>query len=150
MVKPTLNFTNIHCVVIIHKHAVSVWFSVFDIALVTPPVCIGVPASAMHLVPPKLAFIKVARSVSVLALAVAESIEHVPLVSTAIGPGVVSSASYLVLLEIAFVDRPIRPFERTTPVEESPPELSFVLMTVFELASSLPVVDVANLESNCE
>lgn len=88
--------------------------------------------------------------IDVLALAVAESIEHISLVSAAIGPGVVSSASYLVFLEIAFVDRPISPFERSPPVEEPPPELSLVLMTIFELASSLPVVDVANLDTKCE
>ena len=88
--------------------------------------------------------------VDVLALAMAQSVQHFALVGASVAPLVGAFASDLVLLEFTLVDGAISPLECASAVQEPFSQLTFVLVAIFELAGALTVVYLANLQQKGE
>ena len=83
--------------------------------------------------------------VDVFAFAMAESIQNFAFVCALVRPGVRALSSYFVLFEFSVVDRSVCPFEDTTSPEKTKAKLAFIFVTVFELARSITVIDLADL-----
>ena len=83
--------------------------------------------------------------VDVFAFAMAESIQNFAFVCALVRPGVRALSSYFVLFEFSIVDRSVCPFKDTTAPEKTQAKLAFVFVTIFELACSVTMIDLADL-----
>ena len=84
--------------------------------------------------------------VDVGTLAVAQTVQNVTLVGASIWPGVAALAADLVLLELAAVDSAVSPLEDATTREQTECKFALVLVAVLELARTVAMVHVADLE----
>ena len=84
--------------------------------------------------------------VDVLAFTMAQTIQNITLVSALIGPGVSALAGDLVFFKLTAVDRAIGPLKDTAAPKKSQTQLTFVLVPIFELASTVTVVNFADLK----
>jgi len=84
-------------------------------------------------------------NVDIFTLTVSKAVKHLAFVCRSIGPLVSSGASDFVLPEFTSVYGTVTPCELALSVEETVAELSLVLVAVFELASTLAVIDFTDL-----
>lgn len=83
--------------------------------------------------------------VEVLALAVAQTIQHLAFVGRLVWPVVRADSCNLVLTEFALVDSAVCPLEGSFAMEQPVSELAFVLMTILEVTLTLTMVHFTNL-----
>ena len=83
--------------------------------------------------------------VHVLSLAVTESVQNIAPVGASIAPRIRAFTSDLVLFEFTLVNGAVSPLECASAIEKTFPELTLVLVAIFELAGALTVVYLANL-----
>ena len=76
----------------------------------------------------------------------AESIKNLTFVGATISPVVTALSSDLIVLKFTFVSSAVRPLKCALAVKKTVPKFTLVLVTVFEDASALAVINFANLK----
>ena len=86
--------------------------------------------------------------VDVFAFTVAQTVQNVTLVGALVRPGVSAFAGDLVFFKLTAVDRAISPLKDSAAPKQTQTQLALVLVPIFECASTVTVVDFADLKKS--
>lgn len=119
------------------------------VSLVNGAVVVGEHTfSVSHAILPLAVILNAFLFVYVFSSSVSEAIHDLAFIDAAVWPLVLARASDLVGGEFTTVDRTVSPLECTFAVKKTMLKLSLVGVSVSKLASSLPMVNFANLYKN--